>query len=188
MIELRTSPRYVALRPQGQYWYDRVKHPRIGVMLHYDGSSSDAGGLSWLQGLAVQASYNLVVMDDGSWGIIAPLDKAAWHAGKTRSSSPHLPYPANMANHAFYGLSILTNDRVDVTTPQVLTAAWLTARIFARHGWSRTDDLYRVTTHRAEAWPRGRKVDPEGHDLSNPIMSADDVRRLLPMFVNVDPL
>jgi N-acetyl-anhydromuramyl-L-alanine amidase AmpD len=187
-LSLSYEPVYRALHPQGTYWYDTVRVPRVGVCLHYDGSSSDAGGLSWLQGLPVKASYNLVVLDDGSWGIIAPLDTAAWHAGKSRSSDPaRLPYPENMANHALYGVCVLTNDKVDVTSRQTMTAAWLTARLFARHGWSRTD-LYRVTTHRAEAWARGRKMDPEGGDLLNPIMSAQDVRDLVPLFTEVEPL
>lgn len=189
MITLAYDPGYRALHPQGTYWYDTLRVERQGVCLHYDGSSSDEGGLGWLQGLPVRASYNLVVLDDGAWGIIAPIHLPAWHAGKSRSSDPaRLPYPDNMANHAFYGVCVLTNDKVDVTPKQTTTAAWLTARLFARHGWSRTDDLYRVTTHRAEAWPRGRKMDPEGGDLLNPILSADDVRQLLPTFTEVKPL
>lgn len=189
MIELRTDPRQETVRPARRYWYEELRAPRVGVCLHYDGSSSDAGGLSWLLGVDVHASYNLYVKDDGSWGIIAPLHLPAWHAGKSRSSDPErLPYPNNMANHGLYGLAVLTNGQVDVTPPQLLTAAWLTARLFAKHGWSRTDELYRVTTHSAEAWKRGRKTDPEGGDLRNPIMSADDVRHLLPMFQNVEAL
>jgi N-acetyl-anhydromuramyl-L-alanine amidase AmpD len=187
-LSLSYEPVYRALHPQGTYWYDTVRVPRVGCCLHYDGSSSDAGGLSWLQGLPVKASYNLVVLDDGSWGIIAPLDTAAWHAGKSRSSDPtRLPYPDNMANHAFYGVCVLTNDLVDVTTLQSTTAAWLCARLFARHGWPLTDG-YRITTHRAEAWARGRKKDPEGDFLDNPIWQADDVRGLLPSFRSVQPL
>lgn len=190
MIQLRHPPRQVQLRPQGRYWHEpRRDIPRIGVMHHYDGSTTDAGGLGWLQGLDVKASYNLVVMDNGDWGIIAPLDKAAWHAGNSRSSDPvRLPYPDRCANWAFYGICILTNHKVDVTPRQMLTAAWLTARLFVRHGWSRTEDLYRITTHRAEAWERGRKKDPEGDDLQNPIMSGQDIRDLVPLFVEVDPL
>lgn len=189
MISIRYTPTYQALSPKGTYWYDTLRTPRIGVCHHYDGSSSDAGGLAWLQGLPVEASYNLVVLDNGDWGIIAPLNKVAWHAGKSRSSDPaRLPYPENMANHAFYGICILTNDVVDVTPRQMMTAGWLTARLFARHQWSRTNDLYRVTTHSAEAWARGRKKDPEGGDLLNPIMSAQDIRELVPLFTEIEPL
>lgn len=188
MLSLAYEPRFRRLDPKGTYWTD-LRLKRQGVCLHYDGSTTDVGGLAWLQGLDVKASYNLVVLDNGDWGIVAPLDKAAWHAGKSRSSDPgRLPYPNNMANHAFYGLCILTNDKVDVTMPQAITAAWLCARLFAREGWSRSEDLWRVTTHRAEAWERLRKKDPEGGDLKNPIWQADDVRSLLPHFREVLPL
>ena len=55
-----------------------------------------------------------------------------------------------------------------------------------------TLDLWRITSHRAEAvYPpghakarqRGRKSDPEGPDLRNPIFSPADVRQLLGRFV-----
>ena len=193
-LTLSYAPRFVQLKPTGRYWHEpKAGIPRVGVCLHYDGSVSDAGGLGWLQGLPVKASYNLVVLDDGAWGIIAPLDKAAWHAGKSRSSDPaRLPYPDDCANWAFYGVCVLTNEKVDVTPRQTMTAAWLTARLFARHGWSRTGELYRVTTHSAEAWERGRKSDPEGYEYhkggKNPIMTADDVRALVPLFTNLEVL
>jgi N-acetyl-anhydromuramyl-L-alanine amidase AmpD len=200
-LTIRWEPPYRELRPMRQYW-DDLKLTRMGVMLHYDASVTDAGGLAWLQGEDVHASYNLVVLDDGAWGIIAPLGKAAWHAGKTRTSDPaKLCYPDHMANHAFYGLCILTNDKVDVTMPQALTGAWLAARLFARHGWSRERELWRVVTHSSEAvyavghpkaGQRGRKTDPEGpayHEGGhNPIWCAADVRTLLPLFADVMPL
>lgn len=192
-LRLEWEPERHEYAPQGSYWHE-LRGERMGVMLHYDGSASDAGGLAWLQGLPVKASYNLVILDDGSWGIIAPLKKAAWHAGKSRSSDPaRFPYADGMANHAFYGICILTNEKVDVTMPQALTAAWLAARLFARHGWSPETETWRVTTHAAEAWARGRKSDPEGYEFhqaggKNPIWSAADVRTLLPLFREVPSL
>jgi hypothetical protein len=36
-----------------------------------------------------------------------------------------------------------------------------------------------VVGHRTEAWPRGRKSDPEGSDLKNPILAVEDIRQLL---------
>lgn len=192
-LTLQWEPLRRELRPQGTYWHE-LKLARMGVALHYDGSATDAGGLEWLQGLPVKASYNLVVLDDGTWGVIAPLDKAAWHAGKSRSSDPaRFVYPEGMANHAFYGLCILTNEKTAATMPQAITAAWLAARLFARHGWSRDTEAWRITTHAAEAWERGRKSDPEGYEYhreggKNPIWSAADVRTLLPLFREVTRL
>ena len=185
MIRLEFEPIFHTLQPKGQYWSD-LRLLRQGVCLHYDASGSDAGGLAWLQGLDVKASYNIVVLDDGAWGFIAPLNKAAWHAGKSRASES-FSYPNDMANHALYGVSILSSGKDDVTPRQMLTAAWLCARLFRAHLWP-TSELWRVTTHRAEAWARGRKTDPEGSDLRNPILSADDVRTLIPLFRGVEPL
>ena len=62
----------------------------------------------------------------------------------------------------------------------MLTAAWLIRRIFERHGWHVTE-TERLTTHSAEAWPRGRKIDPEGPDPNNPILSRADILDLLPI-------
>ena len=168
----------LSLEPAAKFW-SGLKEPRQGVMLHWDGSGSDLGGLSWLQNPDIKAGYNIVVGDDGSWGILAPLASRAWHAGVCRPSSGAPKYKD--ANSAFYGISILNGGKEDVTQRQVLTAAWLAARLFEREDWSRHDHR-RVVTHSSEAWPRGRKVDPEGKDPLNPILSADDVRTLLPLF------
>ena len=62
----------------------------------------------------------------------------------------------------------------------MLTAAWLIRRIFERHGWP-LSEAWRLTTHSAEAWPRGRKIDPEGPDPANPILSRADILDLLPI-------
>lgn len=186
-LVLEFAPREHRFMPKGEYWYDPPRWgPRQGVCLHYDGSSSDLGGLGWLQSVQVHASYNLVVLDDGSWGVIAPLHTAAWHCGVSRPSSA-FSYPPNKGNDALYGLAILSSGHDDVTPRQLLTVAWLTARLFAREGWP-IEQTWRVTTHRAEAWERGRKSDPEGADLRNPIMSAEDVRALLPLFKGIAPL
>lgn len=186
ILLLKSEPRLVKEVRNAQY-NNTLREPRMGVILHYDGSGSDAGSLAWFSDPACRVSYNLIVLDDGSYASIAPTDARAWHAGVCRSSDPaRLPY--RDANSAFYGIALATNGHVDVTPPQLLTAAWLTARLFAKHGWSRTSELYRVTTHSAEAWRRGRKTDPEGGNRRNPIMSADDVRHLLPMFQNVESL
>ena len=177
MILKFEAPR-LKLRPAAKFW-SGLKEARKGVMLHWDGSGSDLGGLSWLQNPDIRAGYHIVVGDDGSWGTLAPLKARAWHAGVCRPSSGAPKY--RDANSAFYGISILNGGKEDVTQRQVLTAAWLAVRLFHREGWSR-NDRHRIVTHSTEAWPRGRKVDPEGRDPLNPILSADDVRTLLPLF------
>ena len=99
-----------------------------------------------------------------------------WHAGRCRHSDPRLGY--RDANSAFYGIAAATNDKVDVTPLQTLTVAYLTRQYFASEGWPLAD-LWRVTSHRLEAWKRGRKSDPEGGDLKNPILAVEDILQLL---------
>lgn len=160
--------------PNGQW--GELREARVGCMIHYDASSSDAGAVGWFSDSACRVSYQVLVLDDGSWVQIAPDNKRAWHAGACRSSDPRLNY--RDGNSALYGLAVATSEKVDVTPLQMLTAAFLTRRYFEREGWPVTD-TWRVVGHRTEAWPRGRKSDPEGGDLKNPILAVEDIRQLL---------
>ena len=146
-------------------------------MLHYDGSGSDAGAVGWFGHPECRVSYQWLVLDDGSAIRIAPDSSRAWHAGYCRQSDRRLEY--RDANSAFYGIAAATNDQVDVTPLQTLTVAYLVRRYFEEEGWP-LSDLWRITSHRLEAWRRGRKSDPEGGDLKNPILAVDDIRQLLP--------
>jgi N-acetylmuramoyl-L-alanine amidase len=160
--------------PNGQY--NELREARLGCMIHYDGSSSDAGAVGWFSDPLCKVSYQALVLDDGSWIQIAPDNKRAYHAGVCRPSEPRLRY--RDANSAFFGIAVATNDKADVTPLQTLTAAFLTRRYFEREGWPVTD-TWRIVGHRTEAHPRGRKSDPEGADLKNPILSVEDIRQLL---------
>lgn len=172
---LRWAPTQVREVANGQW--SGVREPRIGVMLHYDASASDAGAVAWFADPRCRVSYQFLVLDDGSYVRIAPDDARAWHAGVCRPSDPaRLQY--RDANSAFYGIAAATNDKIDVTPLQTATIAWLTRRYFEHEGWPVTD-LWRVVGHRSEAWERGRKSDPEGGDLKNPILAVDDVRQLI---------
>lgn len=153
-----------------------LRGPRVGVMLHYDGSASDPGAVEWFAHPDCKVSYQLLVLDDGSYVRIAPDDARAYHAGVCRPSRPQLQYTD--ANSAFYGLAVATDDKLDVTPLQTLTVAWLVRRYFQREGWSVTD-TWRVVGHRSEALPRGRKSDPEGSDPKNPILSTADIGQLI---------
>lgn len=163
--------------PNGQY--NTLKEPRIGVMLHFDASGSDASALAWFRDPRCKVSYNVLALDDGSWGQVAPDDKRAWHAGVCRPSDARLTYAD--ANSAFYGLAATTNTVFQVTAPQLLTIAWKTAQWFKKHGWNPLTESWRIVGHETEAHPRGRKLDPSGGDLKNPILSVEAVRFLVPL-------
>lgn len=169
------APSQVAEAPYNRNW-GAVREQRIGCMIHYDASSSDPGAVAWFADPRCTVSYQLLVLDDGSYARVAPDDARAYHAGVCKPSDPRLGYKD--ANSAFYGLAIATNDKLDVTPLQMLTTAWLVRRYFEREGWPVTD-TWRVVGHRTEAWPRGRKSDPEGADLKNPILSPADIHQLL---------
>lgn len=158
--------------------YNSLKQDRIGVMLHYDASKTDAGAVSWFAHEQCRVSYNWLVLDNGSFVEIAPPDKRAWHAGRCRSSSK-LDYKD--ANSAFYGISAANPGNEDVTPRQLLTITWLVRRCFILNRWPLID-TWRITTHADEAWPRGRKSDPVGKDPKNPIFSKEDIIDLLPLF------
>lgn len=174
MATVSWAPSQVREVLNGQWGTLREK--RIGVLLHYDASASDAGAVGWFADPACRVSYQLLVLDDGSYVRIAPDEARAYHAGVCKPSSTQLQYAD--ANSAFYGIAIANSGHEDVTPLQMLTAAWLTRRYFEKEGWPVTE-AWRVVGHRSEASPRGRKSDPEGADLKNPILSVTDIRQLL---------
>jgi N-acetyl-anhydromuramyl-L-alanine amidase AmpD len=152
--------------------------PRNGVMLHYDASVTDRGALEWLVSPKCKLGYNFLVWDDGRVFEIIDRSKRAPHAGESRSSTPRLPYPPDCANSVFYGVAIAAGGRAgDRATPKQITAvAELCRELFAAHGWPLTD-TWRLTSHHLEAWPRKRKLDIPGPDLTKPVMLLSDITR-----------
>lgn len=139
--------------------WGKRKGKRIGVMLHFDDSTSDASGIQWLTNdPRCKVSYNFAVRDDGSVVEIAPEEARAYHAGVCRPSIPELVYTD--ANSAFYGVAITAKLGDTVSDAQRGGVLFLVGRLFEKNGWPRTD-TWRITGHKAEAWPRGRKIDPD---------------------------
>lgn len=155
-----------------------LRDVRIGVMLHFDASGNDESAVDWFADPRCKVSYNKLVLDNGDYVVIAPDTARAWHAGKCRPSSPRLRY--SDANSAFYGISIASNEKVECTALQMLTAAALTREYFEKHQWPLTD-TWRIVGHDTEAWPRGRKSDPTGPFKLNPILSVENIRALVPL-------
>lgn len=167
------APSQVREVANGQWGSLRQK--RVGIMLHFDASASDPGAVEWFADPACKVSYQYLVLDDGSYARIAPDSARAYHAG---ACSPSAGITYKDANSAFYGVAIANSGREDVTPLQMLTVAWICRRYFEAEGWAVTEG-WRIVSHRSEASPRGRKSDPEGGDLKNPILSTSDIRQLL---------
>lgn len=174
---MQWAPSLVRTIRNQQWSTGPLREPRLGVMLHFDGSVSDRGGVEWFEHPDCGVSYHQLVLDDGSYVEIAPPHARAWHAGVCRTSDPErLPY--RDANSAFYAIAAATNGTTDVTPLQLMTIAWLARRAFEREGWPVTEG-WRIVGHSSEAWPRGRRTDPEGPSRTNPVYSPDQVRQLL---------
>jgi N-acetyl-anhydromuramyl-L-alanine amidase AmpD len=139
--------------------WNRLRESRVGIMLHFDASASDAGAVEWLlRNPDCKVSYNRLVLDDGTEVVIAPDNARAWHAGACRPSAKVPPYTD--ANSAFYGLAFTARAGDIITDKQRITAVAIAAMWMKRHGW--TDVERHITDHAAEAWPRGRKTDIGG--------------------------
>ena len=136
--------------------WGKLHERRIGIMLHYDGSTSDAGALTWLlRDPACHVSYNDIVTDDGKIVAVAPRSARAWHAGVCKPSSL---FKYKDANSAFYGLAVSCGSNDTATPKQVDGVIRACLELFAINGW-KSKDVWRITDHEAEAWPRGRKID-----------------------------
>lgn len=155
---------------------ERLREPRIGCIIHYDASVSDAGSMSWFRDPRCKVSYSWLVLDDGSYVEIAPKESRAWHAGRCRPSHKLLTY--RDANSAFTGIAAATNQRESATQAQLLTIAMLCRMAFEDYGWS-IEETWRIVGHDTEGWPRGRKIDPTGDDPRRPIVSIEEIRWLL---------
>lgn len=156
--------------------HNSLREERIGVMIHFDASSTDEGAVAWFEHPDCRVSYQVLVLDDGSFVRIVDDDRRAWHAGRCRPSDPRLDYQD--ANSAFLGIAAATNAKVGSTEAQRLTIAHFCVRWFVRYDWP-VSELWRIVGHRTEADPRGRKSDPEGPNLKRPILSVADIRELV---------
>lgn len=136
--------------------WGKLRERRVGVGLHYDGSASDPGAVNWLtKDPRCKVSYNRLVTDDGQDVKVAPDDARAWHAGTCK---PSASFRYKDGNSALYGLAFAAKAGDALTAPQIKAAVRIVRGWFADEGWPLTE-LWRITDHATEAWPRGRKVD-----------------------------
>lgn len=157
-------------------WHDAIREPRIGVMLHFDASrGTDDNALSWFRHPDAQGAYQWLIYDDGSRHPIAPRNSRAWHAGECRTSDSRLQYKD--ANSAFYGAAWAGGGNKGDKAPEAAVAEMvrICVELFRAHGWTHRE-VWRITSHHLEAWPRGRKQDVLGADPRNPVIDLFEVR------------
>ncbi len=141
--------------------WNGLRGERQGVMLHYDDSSCDAGGVAWLtHDPACKVSYNDLILDDGTEVSIAPRTARAWHAGVCDPSDDQDDY--DDANSAFYGVAVAAKAGDTIAPVQHEAVVQYCVRRFREHDWA-ASETWRITSHDREAWPRGRKVDVGEH-------------------------
>lgn len=144
----------------------RLFEPRQGCCLHFDASKNDKGAVAWFADPRCEVSYQWLVTDDGKAHRLAPDDARAYHMGVCRPSEG---FKYKDANSAFYGVAIAATDGDTCTPLQFATVVRLCAGYCQKHRWA----VDRITGHKDEAWPRGRKHDPEG---STGVLKVKDVR------------
>lgn len=164
-----------------EFWSRTPREPRVGIMLHYDQSATDAGGLEWLlRDARAGVSYHEVYTRSGIAVPVAPWEAAAWHAGGCRRSAAVPAY--SHGNSAWYGLAVMAHDegvrspREHATERQLGLLVERCCWIFRRHRWKISETRWRITGHADEAWPRGRRSDPYGPDPAAPVLSVADVQ------------
>lgn len=151
---------------------------RVGIMLHYDGSRTDAGAQNWFDDPAFKLSYNRAYTDGGRRIRLTPsIMNRAYHAGACRTDAR-----VKGANGAFYGLCITAGAGDQATAPQFENICRDTADIARYHqqrgdkGWELSNIAYWLTGHELWAIPKGRKIDPTGPNPSRPVLSLAAAR------------
>ena len=157
MVEMGELMLHVDHELSGTRFNTKLRDSRVGIMLHDDGSASDAGGMSWfVDPRNRSASYNFLILDNGDRVQVVPQTARAWHAGVCR---PTDMFTYKDANSAFYGVATAASKGDGLTEEQLGGVISVCTDIFEQEDWS-FDEVWRITGHKNQAWPRGRKDDP----------------------------
>lgn len=133
-----------------------LREPRQGVAVHYP-AADFVTAARYCRDPASKVSYNRLIAGDGAVDVMVPDGRRAWSMGVCRPSSPVFDY--GDANSAFVSFAVAGGPGLGpVTFAQVHALAVELQDCFARLDWD-WRETWRITTHAAEAWPRGRKAD-----------------------------
>ncbi len=117
------------------------------VVIHYTGSNSLQGALSWLCNPAAKVSAHLVIAKTGQVWQLVPFNRAAWHAGRSE-------YEGRSGVNSF---SIgIENVGLGDEWPE----AQIQANIDVINAICGAYDIVDIVGHDEVAVPAGRKVDP----------------------------
>lgn len=171
---------------------------RIGVMTHFDDSSSDKGALAWFRDPDFRLSYNRAYRDDGTRIRITPsIHDAAYHAGVclqepglSANTLGGTNFVYGGANAGYFGLAITAAAKDHVTLEQLDALATDIAIIFRAAGWAVESVDERIVGHDSRAifnprdnpkephlWGKlGRKIDPTGFNANDPVLDLEQLR------------
>jgi len=153
--------------------HNALRGDRQGLMVHYS-AGSFAGTVAWCRDPASGVSYNRVVGPEGEVVVLVPDDRRAWHAGVCRPTSR---FAYADANSAFEGIALSGGPPVPPTAAQVGALVRVLAERMRARRWGAAE-IWRITGHEHEAWPRGRKHDPSGGSVP-PWLDLDAVRTIV---------
>jgi AmpD protein len=119
------------------------------VFHHYAGSF--AGSLSWIKQGRSKVSYNVIAEEDGTRHNVVPVDRVAWHAGKSTFQG-RSGCNSFMVGFAFSGS---TYDRA-LTANELASAVEFVRTYGPRYGWT----LDTMTDHRQVSPGRKNNLNP----------------------------
>lgn len=121
------------------------------IVLHNDGSSNEAGTLSWCASPTSKVSYHVLVGRDGICYRLVPDERRAWAVGVSAWRG--------VTDVNTISLNLSFSNRNDGT--ERLTLAQMCAAKQVIDDWKAKWQIEDVTTHTIVARPVGRKHDPE---------------------------
>jgi AmpD protein len=122
----------------------------IGVVFHHS-AGSFSGSLSWIKQGRSKVSYNTIIEEDGTRHNVVPLDRVAWHAGKSTFKG-RSGCNSFMVGFAFSGS---TYDRA-LTEAELASAVEFVRTYGPRYGWT----LDTMTDHRQVSPGRKNNLNP----------------------------
>jgi N-acetylmuramoyl-L-alanine amidase len=179
LLEMPARPAWVGWQPS-PHQSSRRGSAITAIIYHFTAGPSLAGTLRWFQMPSSKVSAHYVIGKDGRIVQMVPLDRAAWHAGRSslagRSGVNRFSIGIEIVNWGALtkrGTSFYTHSGRRYTGPPPVRsrgrywepfteAQYRALTRLTRYLLSRFPTIRHVTGHEDIALPRGRKNDPGG--------------------------